>query len=496
MRVLSLILYSFIIISIVSCAGSYSTYNPNKKFSAQKLKEDFVLLKNILEEKHPSLYWYTSRDSMNYFFDSLQNEIADSMTELQFGWTIIAPLTEKIHCGHTTMELSKNWIKYTKSKSIPSFPLYIKIWGDTMLVTGNLNKKDSVIKRGYRITAINHVSVKELTKKMFSYMPVDGYSQTYNYIRLSTNFPYYHRNIFGIYKNYRIAYVDSFGNNKTALLPMWVPDSIELNRSKNELSKNQSVKTKKLPNKYRSITIDSSIRTGIITLNTFAGGIKKQLRPFIKKSFRKLRKENIPNCIIDLRANGGGSIGISSLLTKYISNKNFKVADTAYATSNELCPFSKYIQHDFLTNMMLLFSTKKKEGGLYHFGFYERHFFKIKKRNHYNGKVYVIIGGPTFSASTLFCNTIKGQENVIIAGEEAGGGWHGNNGILIPDIKLPNTKIKVRLPLFRLVQFQHTPKTGSGLMPDIYISPTTESVKKMEDRKMMLVKKMIQERNQ
>ena len=78
-----------------SCAVSKKNYDPNKKFSRQELQTDFLLLRNILEKKHPALYWYTPKDSMNYYFDSLYNNIADSMTELQFGWLVLAPLTQK-----------------------------------------------------------------------------------------------------------------------------------------------------------------------------------------------------------------------------------------------------------------------------------------------------------------------------------------------------------------------------------------------------------------
>jgi C-terminal processing protease CtpA/Prc len=109
--------------------------------------------------------------------------------------------------------------------------------------------------------------------------------------------------------------------------------------------------------------------------------------------------------------------------------------------------------------------------------------------------VYVLTSGPTFSASTLFCNAVKGQQNVKLIGEETGGGWHGNSGILIPDITLPITKLRVRLPLFKIVQFNHVPKNGRGVMPDIYIPPTLEGVRKNEDRKMQTVKEMIRVSN-
>jgi C-terminal processing protease CtpA/Prc len=103
----------------------------------------------------------------------------------------------------------------------------------------------------------------------------------------------------------------------------------------------------------------------------------------------------------------------------------------------------------------------------------------------------VLINGPTFSASTLFCNAVKGQKNITLVGEETGGGWHGNSGIMIPDITLPITKLRMRLPLFKIVQYNHVTKDGRGVSPDIFIPPTVEGVRKNIDRKMEIVKAII-----
>ena len=207
------------------CAVSNKHYDPNHKFTKASLQKDFTLLRNILEVKHPALYWYTPKDSMNFYFDSLYNNIADSMTELQFGWKIIAPLTQKIHCGHTSFNMSTHWDKFMRNRTIPCFPLYLKVWGkgDTMVVLGNLNKNDSVLKRGTIITSINGMDSKEIVKNLFAYLPLDGYANNVNYIRISSNFPYYHRNVFGLYKNYRVTFIDPLGNEKPMLVPMYSP---------------------------------------------------------------------------------------------------------------------------------------------------------------------------------------------------------------------------------------------------------------------------------
>ena len=483
---------------LCGCAASNKHYKPDKKFSQQDLQQDFTLLRNILEQKHPSLYWYTPKDSMNFYFDSLYHNIPDSMTELQFGWKILAPLTQKIHCGHTTFGMSKNWSKFIRNKTIPSFPLFLKVWGDTMVVTANLNRKDSLIKPGALITSINGVRNHELIQQMFQYLPGDGYADNVNYIRLSGNFPYFHRNIFGVYKYYQVGYIDSTGSENNIILPMWMP--VKDTAKKKKIEPEERISRRELKKEqresFRSMIIDSSINTAIITLNTFNNGGGRHLRNFIKKSFKKIRQLQINNLILDLRINGGGEINMSSLLTKYIRSNPFKMTDSAFTVSKSLSPYTKYIKQGWLSNVGLFFFTKKKSDNNYHFGFYERKLYKPKNKNHFDGKVYVLINGPTFSASTLFCNLVKGQENVKLVGEDAGGGWYGNNGIMIPDIVLPTTKLRVRLPMFRIVQYNHGIKDGRGVPPDIYIPPIAEAVKQGLDRKMLIVKEMIKENNQ
>ena len=234
----------FIVTLLYSCSVS-KNYNPDKKYSKEELQQDYTLLRNILEKKHPSLYWYTPKDSMDYFFNEGYKAIDDSMTELQFGWKILAPLTSTIHCGHTSFSMSKDWNKFIRYKRIPSFPLYLKIWNDTMVVTYNLNKDDSIIKRGTIITSINGISSADIINIMLDYMVEDGYSDNVNYIRLSTSFPYFHRNIFGLYKTYRIGYIDSTGTQKNISIPYFNPpvDSLaKIKKQEKELRKLNKVK--------------------------------------------------------------------------------------------------------------------------------------------------------------------------------------------------------------------------------------------------------------
>jgi hypothetical protein len=464
-------------------------YSPDKKFSQDELQKDYTLLRNILEKKHPSLYWYTPKDSMDNFFEQGYQHIKDSMTELQFGWEIIAPLTNKIRCGHTSFTMSSGWNKFIRDKRIPSFPLLLKIWADTMVVIGNINTKDSVIKRGTLITAVNGIRNHDLLKKMFSYLAQDGYAENVNYIRLSMNFPYFHRNIFGLYKNYLIQYIDSTGNEKKAFIPYYDPSADTLEKDKKfsfnaerKLSRQQKLQW------IRSLKTDTVQSIATLKINSFTKG---HLQSFFRRSFKKINNKNIQHLIIDVRNNGGGNINNFVYLARFIRNSSFKVADTAASIAKNFRPFSKYIKADFFDKPALFFLTRKGNDNKYHFGFWEKRSIKPRQRNHFNGDVYVLTNGLTFSASALFCNAVKGQSNVQLVGEETGGGWYGNSGIVIPDIVLPNTRLKVRLPFFRLVQYNHVAQKGTGVLPDVFISPTLNDVRNNVDRKMEVVKEII-----
>lgn len=493
----SYFIYLTILLALVTSCTVTKNYNPNKKYSTQQLQQDYSLLKNILENKHPSLYWYTPKDSMDTFFKNYYGAIKDSMTEQQFGWQIIAPLLQKIHCGHTSFSRSKAFNKWAAGARFPSFPLFLKCWNDSLAVTGNLNRKDSIFKRGTLITSINGIKNKPLINYLFNYMVEDGYADNVNYLRLSNNFPYFHRNIMGISKNYRVTYIDSNGKEKETLLPVFVlhKDSSE---NKNAVH-NKKRKTKKRESRrewlhdLRSLAVDTANNTAIITINTFSEG---RLRRFYRQTFRYIKNTGINNVVLDIRSNGGGRIRLSTLLTKYVSRVNFKVADTSFTVAKTLRPYSKYIKQSFINNLGLFFLTKKQKDGYYHFGHWERKMYKPKTSNHYAGNLYVLINGSTFSASALFCNAVKGQPGVVLLGEETGGGWYGNNGILIPEIILPNTHLRVRLPLFRLVQYNHVIKDGSGIKPDIFIGTNYKALLQGVDYKMQYVMEMIRAKNQ
>ncbi|MEJ7681549.1 MAG: S41 family peptidase [Segetibacter sp.] len=133
--------------------------------------------------------------------------------------------------------------------------------------------------------------------------------------------------------------------------------------------------------------------------------------------------------------------------------------------------------------------------GRIHFKYFEKHNFKPKKQHHFNGNVYLVTGGYTFSAAALVTSTLKKQQNVTVVGEETGGGAYGNSAMHLPTIILPNTGIRVTLPLYRLVLDANRPKDGRGIFPDVEVKPSSWYIRRGVDAKLEKVRELIMKKN-
>lgn len=491
-------LWAIFILLLTGCGVSKNVYSPGKKYTLQELSKDYDLYQNILEAHHPSLYWYRSKDSMDNYFEKGRKQLKDSMTEIDFR-KVLNFVTAKIGCGHTTTSASKSFSKYADKAPLSKlFPLSVKIWPEAAVVTANLNRKDSLIKRGTVIKSINGKSLQQLADTMFQYISTDGYNNTHRYQRLSSfgAFGSAYTSLYGLSDKYAVEYVAPDGSTQTDSLKVYNIASDTAGRKparppvKSQPKPSRQERREAMLNRSRLLQIDTANKTAMMNLATFTRNYG--LRRFFKNSFKTLKENNIQHLIIDVRNNGGGSVTNSTILTRYITNHRFKICDTLFSIRRKT-PYHKYIKGYFWNHLFMNFFTARKKDGNFHFGYFERHYFKPKKSNHYDGKVYVLTGGNSFSATTLFISAVIKQDNVTVIGEETGGGAYGNSAWLLPEVTLPETGVRFRLPLFRLVIDKTVPKIGRGVQPEVEAGPTVDALRKGTDYKldkaMELIKK-------
>jgi C-terminal processing protease CtpA/Prc len=491
---------------------------------------DLRFIQTILKKNHPSYDWYTPAYITDNAFDNAVASIGDSISEIDFV-LMASKCINLIKCGHTSIYLPKKSLD-TISKSYKTvLNVAFVPQQDTLLVTyASLGWNQQII-RGSRVFAINGISSKKIIDSLKQYFSGDGNADIYRERKLGNNFPYIFRNVFGIASQYDFDYIDQQGvmqkstaqlsngyyrilpritdtlsaknninplreiiDNKRDSIKKTFKDSIQKQRTKIDttvkvpitnvkpakpvkpvkLTKRQQKKRRKeeVKERYRKITYDTTYNMAYFELNAFKG---YGFRRYLKRNFKKMKHNGIQNLVVDVRDNGGGFISKYIGFTKYISDHRFKVADTVSAISKKLYQ-KKHMKLGIWNQLFLTLFTRKKSDGRYHYRPYEKIRHRIKKRFHFNGNVYAISGAYSFSATTLFLNNIKGQKNVTIVGDETGGAHYGNNGVLLPDITLPKTKMVLHMPLLRVVINKNMPFNGHGVIPDVLATPNFKTL--------------------
>lgn len=480
-------------ILLTACGTAKNTgYNPHKKLAGDHLREDYQLMREILEKEHPSIYWYSTKQQMDSVFESEYGKIKDSMSTIAFR-NVLARTVDALHCGHTSVSFPKQYERYITRARLSLFPFGMRLWSDTMVSTYNLyGRRDTILKRGTMIKSINGVSTEQIRNTIFHTITTDGYADNFKNIRVSNNFPYNYLLNFDTAKQYRIGYIDSAtGEEKMVTAGLYRPPPPDTSRRTVVITPPPPIPKKVIRQMRREairrLRIDTAASIAYLDVSSFSGG--KQ-RKFYRKTFRTLNRMNIKHLVVDVRNNGGGLIGNAISLSRFMADKKFKIADTV-AAAKKFSGFNRYIKFRFWYGLSMIPATRRHKDGRYHFGWWERHYYKPRSSNHFDGQVYCITGGYSFSATTLFLNAVRGQKNVTLVGEETGGGEYGNSAVFLPEIKLPYSKFRVRLPVFRLVVDKDLPKTGRGIKPDVLVLPTLESIKKLQDNKMDKVRELI-----
>lgn len=486
--------------ALTSCSATGSLgYTPERKYSADELKEDVQVMEQMLKENHPSLYWYTSKDEVDASFQRTYARLTDSLNEIQFR-TVIAETIFPIRCGHTSVRFSKNYYRYTDGLRMKTFPLIAKVIDDSSLVvTTNINRRDSFIRTGTLLRSINGLSARTIIDTLLPLVSIDGNAKNFSYQNISNNFSTYYNMRFGLQDKYSITFVNDKGIEQQRIVDLYDPAKDTLRRR--PVNFNATVQQQQPPRepelserqrrlqRIRSFSIDSTGTYATLRISSFSTGLSKH---FLKRSFRTLQKKNIQHLIIDVRNNGGGLIKSSLYLTRLICNGPFSFTDSIYSVTRKLKTDAK-ISRRTIYNLGLFFLSRKKNDSMYVFRFFHGKQYQPLPQ-HFTGKVYVVTGGYSFSATTLFAAVVKGKENVTIIGEETGGGYYGNNGVFIPEMILPNSKLRVRLPLYRIVNNRNYPKDGRGVLPDVEVKASAESIRKNLDPKMDKAVELIMQR--
>ncbi len=519
------LLLTLLTLFLFACA-SHDKQNKHyySKIAPSKLKKDVTNVQKQLVKMHPDLYWYISKEDLNKKFDSLSKTLNEPFTPNEFFFKI-SPIVASVHQGHmgvsmVTLTSPDSLKKKYKGSVNPLENFEYEYLNNKLFIKKNKSKTDTILQVGTEIVDINGIKPLDVLKKYRSTFTSDGYNES--------GIPkFFARRLNSFYVN-ELGFVDSIKINAvcadTTFYHTVKRTFKESKKSKKDLAlkekdtlkntkivqkdtlpklskKEQKIKNKAIAQQnkkaykkqrlfgynYKSKTFSKEIifpvasdsTISILKIRDFSDG-KIKVYDCI---FSTIKKHNVQNLIIDLRGNPGGRLNEIHKLAQYLNDTTFVFTQTATITKRTTyfnllkgkSPVTTFFSIPFVTIYSTIRGLKasRNDLGELKVPIKSSRITKPKSLN-YKNNLYVITDGMTFSAAAIISSHLKGRNRALFVGDETGGTFNGTVAGVMPIVKLPHSKLKLRVGLMTIKPEQQTQKEGYGVLPDVYIKPTEE----------------------
>ena len=436
---------SLLFFAIFSIIQSSKAQHPDNYFQPADMKRDILWLQEKVLQYHPACIDPLRKDSVTAAFQIARYAAEKPLQELQF-LRLLRHTLLTLRCGHSTAIPSKSFYKYyQKAKPKPIFPLQVFSFDQNLFVRFNGSDNPS-IKIGDRLTSINQESSKDITNSMMEILPSDGYHNSFRNYHMSLNFPTYYLFIRGPSYDYETMLVDSSGKTRNTIL--------SLRTQGKSISRPQKNRTSRVilngGNSRDLSVLVSNPSIACLRVSEFKGK-----SGWYAKSFQKLEKGKYRTLILDLRGNAGGSLFEANELLSYLLADTFSMKFIRRSSSIGFNGKSDLSLRARISMAVFRFlpdhtkgsrNTSTNEGEIIS----TRFRFKPQKRNGFKGKLIVLMDGGTFSSASYVASKLRKAGRAELAGEESGGAAKGCNALITPTITLPETKLRVSIPLYFL----------------------------------------------
>ncbi|WP_406684043.1 S41 family peptidase [Seonamhaeicola sp. MEBiC1930] len=511
------LLFSLLFLVFFASCISVKKYNEQliNLHAVEDLHDDIDKVYNQLKKHHPRLYQYTAKEDLDFKFDSLKRSINKAINSREF-YRKLAPVVAHVKHGHVNISLGgkafkRKERKELKEKKFEFYDLDFEYLEDRLWVKNSLGKDTSLV--GAEVIRFNKEHVSKLIKTYKKRFTTDGYNTTLHNRHIGKRFIAYYYFDKGYIDSLQVTFRknDSLFIRTLKRIPkrenkgLSHKDSLKklppqkLSKGQKKTIKEIAKKRRKDNRKYGYISrrrqytrnfnlIGKDSTIGYMKLRSFTNGNYKK---FYKDCFAKMDSLKTNYFILDLRDNSGGRIAEIEKLYSYLIDKEYQFI--LESEVNSRTPFFKYLLSNTSPNSIkfasgllspIIFAhnfitTKKKNGKLY----YKFGSTKTKKPNplNYKGKMFVLINGNSFSASSLISTHLKATKRATFVGEETGGAYNGCVAGIYRVYKLPTSGVKISMGLMQIEAPYKQNPDGYGIKPDIKVLPKVNDRKSKND---------------
>ncbi len=521
MKIKLLLFITFIV--FCSC-GSVKKYNEqiSKLHSPQELGQDIDAAYSQLKKYHPRLYQYTSKEEMDFKFDSLKTSIKTPLSSRDL-YEKLAPVVASVRQGHLIIsppnaKRTRKERKEYKDKAFSFYTMDFEYLDEKLWLIKAMGKDTLLI--GSEVLAVEGKTPKELIEKYNTLIASDGYNKTLYDGFVGSRFPGFYIKNSGFQDSIHITFKNSdsiftqkilWKNKKDAdsiskdSLAVDIGEKIAVKKLNKEerKAKNLAARSKREYNSKRGYVerkkeytrTFSLIGTDSLTAYMKIRGFSKgDPEAFYEDSFDLIDSLGVKNMILDLRNNGGGSLKEIDKLYSYFTDAPYTLVKPSEV--NTRTPFLPYFTNNtnagFIRGLAVVFSpiivthnllkTKKVDDTIY----YRLSSSKERKPNqkNYKGKLYVLINGNSFSASSILSTQLQATNRAVFIGQETGGAYNGTVAGIYKGYELPNSKVVMQIGMMQVETFYKVEPDGFGVPVDVEIIPTRADREAQRDPEM------------
>jgi hypothetical protein len=409
-----------------------------------QLKSDFALFRLALEEAHPALYRFTTKQAKDAEFARAEAKLTRPMTLLEFS---------NVLGGVSRYQGDEISALIASSKL---FPLALTFASERAFVVLNRGR-DERVRPGMEVLAINGQSLAEVLRRI--HVPQgENWNRTRSLYELGISaFGKWFQDgsLFG--EAYRL-YIGDPSHFRTTLRDPQTRWTVEMDLPgvtnaealvNRDLARTGFVERLGVEQNPVNRAVLAGMRTfrALLPAQPTQSAIRylagedtavlvpafaQRLPDFLKEAFAGLRSKRTRNLIIDMRGHTGGSAPQVATLFSYLASKEFRIFERVYAKTNTPS-FRQYTPLgaiDPATDSYWGFGWKRDPNG----GWLKTEEYPVIRvhqpsENHFDGRVYILIDGGTISAASVFCAIAGFHKRATFIGEETGGAAQGGGAV-------------------------------------------------------------------
>jgi hypothetical protein len=440
-------------------------FDPGKTYPAEALKEDLETLWSMLEEGHGGFDRYTPASELRKSFDAASGGLAGPMTEFDF-YLRVLPLIAAIKDGHTRLALSPGAAEFLDAQPV-FFPFGLRFLEDKIYIFRNLSS-DETVKEGAELLAVNGTLAADIVPALLPLVPSDAGIRTRK-LRLLESPAYFGRLLslkLGQPESYRLLTRTHQGGN--------VRETVVPGIKGTDIAR---LITERYPDAVTERPVyELTFRgaTAVLTVRSFSDDPGKGSRPypeFLENAFRSLAEKKTPSLIIDLRGNGGGRDEYGKLLFAYVMDRPFLYYAGLETKKNRYDLF-RFTDESAKDAEELARPLRKNSRGWYDVLGHPNRGLQTPREPGFRGRVAILIDGGSFSATGETTSVFHFYKKAVFFGEECGSGYYGNTSGFMVMATLPNSRLRVRIPLVLYTMAVDGYPKDRGIVPEFPVAPT------------------------